>query len=199
MSAFRPKPDVKGRITVCRFLIRADVRAACLELRNRHTNYQAVFALMGAYVVENFIAHQRGTIPRTTAPNSEEDCNLNLVADLCELPPPACTVATEACLFGGCSCDDLVEICCLKLGGVVLGSGTDCKTSIVDCNGNGVADDCDIAIGTSPDLDGNGIPDECEVQIPAVSEWSLIVLTLFLTVAGTVVFRSRRASEPTPV
>jgi len=31
-----------------------------------------------------------------------------------------------------------------------------------DCNGNGVGDATDIALGTSPDTDMNGIPDECE-------------------------------------
>lgn len=35
-------------------------------------NYQAVFALMGAYVVENFVAQQRGTEPRTTALDTED-------------------------------------------------------------------------------------------------------------------------------
>lgn len=30
-----------------------------------------------------------------------------------------------------------------------------------DCNGNGLADSCDIANGTSLDLNGDGIPDEC--------------------------------------
>ncbi|MBK8177870.1 MAG: right-handed parallel beta-helix repeat-containing protein [Planctomycetes bacterium] len=33
-----------------------------------------------------------------------------------------------------------------------------------DCNGNGVADPCDIAGGASSDLNGNGIPDECDCQ-----------------------------------
>jgi hypothetical protein len=33
---------------------------------------------------------------------------------------------------------------------------------ITDCNGNGVADNCDIADGTSGDGNENGIPDECE-------------------------------------
>jgi hypothetical protein len=32
-----------------------------------------------------------------------------------------------------------------------------------DCNGNGIANDQDIAAGNSPDGNGNGIPDECEV------------------------------------
>lgn len=31
-----------------------------------------------------------------------------------------------------------------------------------DCNGNGAADDEDIAFGASEDVDGNGIPDECD-------------------------------------
>jgi hypothetical protein len=33
----------------------------------------------------------------------------------------------------------------------------------VDCNENGVADGCDVAIGESDDANGNGIPDECEL------------------------------------
>jgi hypothetical protein len=32
-----------------------------------------------------------------------------------------------------------------------------------DCNGNGVADAVDIALGASSDLNGDGVPDECEV------------------------------------
>ncbi len=31
-----------------------------------------------------------------------------------------------------------------------------------DCNGNDLADACDIAGGVSPDVNGNGVPDECE-------------------------------------
>jgi parallel beta-helix repeat protein len=33
-----------------------------------------------------------------------------------------------------------------------------------DCNGNGIANDQDIAAGNSPDGNGNGIPDECELR-----------------------------------
>ena len=32
----------------------------------------------------------------------------------------------------------------------------------VDCNGNGIPDDQDIASGTSEDCDGNLVPDECD-------------------------------------
>ena len=31
----------------------------------------------------------------------------------------------------------------------------------LDCNANGVPDDCDVLEGTSPDVDGDGRPDEC--------------------------------------
>lgn len=34
---------------------------------------------------------------------------------------------------------------------------------IVDCNGNGVDDTCDIESGDSTDTDGNGVPDACEI------------------------------------
>ena len=41
-------------------------------------------------------------------------------------------------------------------------SGPDCEPIILDCNGNAIPDDCDIASGYSTDANGNGIPDECE-------------------------------------
>jgi len=34
----------------------------------------------------------------------------------------------------------------------------------LDCNANGIPDECDIADGTSTDINGNDIPDECEVD-----------------------------------
>lgn len=34
----------------------------------------------------------------------------------------------------------------------------------LDCNGNGVADACDVQSGTSHDLDHDGVPDECETR-----------------------------------
>ncbi len=34
--------------------------------------------------------------------------------------------------------------------------------TMVDCNANGVPDDCDILTGSSTDLNGNGVPDECD-------------------------------------
>lgn len=36
-----------------------------------------------------------------------------------------------------------------------------------DCNGNGVEDAVDIALGTSGDINANAIPDECEEGLPS--------------------------------
>src|SRR6185503_8529724 len=35
-----------------------------------------------------------------------------------------------------------------------------------DCDGNGIADACDIAAGRSTDADGDGIPDQCDSALP---------------------------------
>jgi hypothetical protein len=47
-----------------------------------------------------------------------------------------------------------------------LGPRYDLVGHFIDCNGNLVSDELDIAAGTSLDLDGNGIPDECDVPVP---------------------------------
>jgi hypothetical protein len=71
--------------------------------------------------------------------------------------------------------------------------------TLVDCNHNGIHDDCDLACGPtggrcdvpncglSTDENDNGVPDECEPPIPAVSEWGLIVMTLLVIATGTIV------------
>ncbi len=41
-------------------------------------------------------------------------------------------------------------------------------TPITDCNGNSIADACDIQAGTSVDTNSNGIPDECEFSITPI-------------------------------
>lgn len=64
----------------------------------------------------------------------------------------------------------------------------------VDCNGNGIDDAIDIANGTSDDLNADGVPDECVGVIPTVSEWGLIVMTVLLMTAGTVVLGRQRRS-----
>jgi len=42
--------------------------------------------------------------------------------------------------------------------------------TLVDCNGDQVADGCDIATGHSSDIDGNGMPDECQ-NCPVIASY----------------------------
>ena len=70
-----------------------------------------------------------------------------------------------------------------------------------DCNNNGIPDILDIALGNSLDQNFDGIPDECAPAIPTLSQWGLIVLTLLLLTAGTIVIRrykAQAAGGPTP-
>ncbi len=86
---------------------------------------------------------------------------------------------------------------------------------VSDCNANAIPDACDIecnalgcpcdilTCGESRDLNTNGIPDECEVDIPAVSRWGMLVLTLLVLTAGTLLIthslprpRLRKKSPP---
>ena len=76
----------------------------------------------------------------------------------------------------------------------------------LDCQpkcGNGSIDPGEECDGTNDALcPGNCLADcTCEpgTEIPAVSEWGLIILATLLTCAGTILFRSRRASGVTPV
>lgn len=64
-----------------------------------------------------------------------------------------------------------------------------------DCNNNERPDSCDIGFGYSLDGNGDMIPDECAAAgIPTVSEWGLLILTMSLLSAGTIVFARRRAT-----
>jgi hypothetical protein len=55
------------------------------------------------------------------------------------------------------------------LGGPRAKASLDCNKNGIpdecetDCNHNKIPDDCDIASGTSKDCNGNGIPDECDI------------------------------------
>ena len=62
-------------------------------------------------------------------------------------------------------------------------------SSMEDCNGNLVADACDIANGTSDDANGNGIPDECDVSCPGDADGNGVInvddILLILSSYGT--------------
>jgi glucose/arabinose dehydrogenase len=61
------------------------------------------------------------------------------------------------------------------------------QTNPPDCNGNGIADVCDILVGTSQDVDMNGVPDECENPcLTGNVNASVGPVTKVLTVNGSV-------------
>ncbi|MCP4593356.1 MAG: hypothetical protein GY842_21685 [bacterium] len=98
------------------------------------------------------------------------DCNTNLVRDTCDI---------ESGTSGDCNANGIPDEC----------------DPGPDCNSNGVPDECDIAAGTSLDINDDGIPDECLDPIPTVAEWGLIVMTLLLLTAATVVLRNHQRSR----
>jgi len=51
-----------------------------------------------------------------------------------------------------------------SLLGITVTGGVVSAMNVGDCNENGIADEDDIALGTSQDCSGNGVPDECEVD-----------------------------------
>ncbi|MCH2150405.1 MAG: hypothetical protein MK075_02080, partial [Phycisphaerales bacterium] len=76
-----------------------------------------------------------------------------------------CTLYSSRLLVSGIDAGDYI----IRIGGYNGDSGAYEMVStfeaIVDCNGNGVADDADIANGSSADINGNAIPDECEACV----------------------------------
>ncbi|MFQ5415010.1 MAG: M12 family metallo-peptidase, partial [Phycisphaerae bacterium] len=120
-------------------------------------------------------------------PRWEDDCNVNLVPDGCDIT----SGASED--LDGSGVPDECEVDCNGNGVfdrfdiIPLGTGLDCNFNGVpdecdvadgtsddcnddgrpdecgaDCNGNGVLDLCDIADGTSEDCNGDGVPNECD-------------------------------------
>jgi parallel beta-helix repeat protein len=75
---------------------------------------------------------------------------------------PCINAGDNAAVPGGVSTDfdgeDRVQQCRVDMGV----DETPYAGVFIDCNGNDVPDECDIASGTSQDGDGDGIPDECE-------------------------------------
>lgn len=63
------------------------------------------------------------------------DCNDNLVPDTCDIAAATSTDANSNALPDECE----------------------------DCNNNGIADELDVAMGTSPDCNESGLPDECDI------------------------------------
>lgn len=65
----------------------------------------------------------------------------------------------------------------------------------VDCNSNGLYDDCDISLGSSLDANLNGIPDECDMFIPATSTFGLVIMALLIATIGTILVRRSQSLQ----
>lgn len=77
--------------------------------------------------------------------------------------------AIGACCFPDGSCTEGPAANCT---GDYQGDGTSCSPNPcpIDCNGNGIDDDDDLAAGTSVDCNNNGIPDECDLDSGAADD-----------------------------
>ena len=118
----------------------------------------------------------------------DADCNENGLPDSCELTGEfghdccaggsgaGCsdkTIESCVCAIDSYCCDvNWDGICAFRVeqyGCGVCTVSVDCDTNGVpdecegDCNANGVVDACDISGATSTDCNGNAIPDECEL------------------------------------
>ncbi|MFH1419466.1 MAG: IPTL-CTERM sorting domain-containing protein [Planctomycetota bacterium] len=104
-----------------------------------------------------------------------------------------CDPAGACCLPDG-SCIITTETCCEALGvdGTYQGDGTDCLPTgaclLPDLTCPITTEACCLNAGGVYQGDGTT---ECPPPIPTVSEWGLIIMTLLLLTAGTVVFGRR--------
>ena len=97
----------------------------------------------------------------------------------CVMPDGSCIETTEICCTGGSWASGpcaIIGACCAEDGSCSMMTEADCESSEGTYQGDGTV--CDV--GT------------CKAHIPTVSEWGLIVMTLLLLTAATVVFGRQR-------
>jgi hypothetical protein len=112
--------------------------------------------------------------------------------------------AAKACCFADETCQELDPFCCSVVGGTAKDgtcSGTDCTVYGACCT---QGDECTLVASQSACTamsgtyqgDGTACPAACYAEdhnIPAVSEWGMVVLVILVLAAGTVVIRRARA------
>ncbi|MEK6675719.1 MAG: thrombospondin type 3 repeat-containing protein [Planctomycetota bacterium] len=119
--------------------------------------------------------------------------------------PTVLTVEVGACCMADSTCEMLNAICCESQGGVPQSAGTMCDSDAdgicdsadncpaiananqADSDGDTVGDACDLCPGQDDllDADNNFVPD-CRQNIPTVSTWGMVILTLCLMTLGKI-------------
>ncbi len=116
----------------------------------------------------------------------------------CSCPQPLSAVACDDDTCGMQSEVSVAVIPCrrylVRVGGSEAAQGSGVLTIACqagppaqDCNENGIADECDLAAGTSKDLNANGIPDDCDAFIPTLSAWAMLVMALVILIGASIV------------
>ncbi len=100
-----------------------------------------------------------------------QECLTQGGSDVVMVSPGKCGTV-GACCFPDGTCREMAPGCCECMGGDPLGPQTRC-------------------LG---DLNSDGTDDACQEFIPTVSEWGLVVLTLFL-LAGAKIYFGRRSAK----
>ena len=102
-----------------------------------------------------------------------------------------------ACCLPNHTCEEIDEQECLDRGGVPHGPGSVCLGVVPCCLPDGTCEEIDSLCCDNPvpeclgDADGNGKDEACEQNIPTVSVWGLVVLTLLL-LTGVKIYFGRR-------
>ena len=105
---------------------------------------------------------------------ASSDCNLNLVPDECDISDGTSEDCNEnfipdECDIAAGTSEDFdsnghPDECKPDCDGDGIPDGFELALGLAfDCNSNLIPDNCDITDGTSPDCDANGIPDECDL------------------------------------
>ncbi len=113
-----------------------------------------------------------------------------------------CADATGACCLPDDTCQDAITLtACTGQGGSFQGTCTTCANDVMGacCLPNSSCQDgltptqCAAQNGTHQGGCSvcTGTPGECRADVPTVSEWGLVLMTLLVFIVGTMIFRGR--------
>jgi len=113
-----------------------------------------------------------------------------------------CADATGACCLPDDTCQDaMTQTACTGQGGTFQGTCTTCANDVLGacclpdatCQDGLTAAQCTAQNGTHQGGCSvcTGAPGECKVNVPTVSQWGLVLMTLLVVIAGTIILRGR--------